>query len=1676
MLNQRAGLITVSLAVALIIITQTFAVVPASATAQCPALDFEGATAGSTNFNTAKSQMWHNDGIWWGVFTDNNIGIHFYSFSSTGATKGSIIDASTTGIPDTLWDGTNLYVTIWKSVSLATLYKFTYNSTTKTYTPAAGFSIGVGVPIALNGSATAALVIAKDSTGKLWATYTGTQGGLSDGTVRVIWSTSVDHTAWNTTGFTVETGLAPNILEISTLVHFQGNKIGVAWSDQPGMEIGFRFHNDGDPETTWSSKEVIDAGVGPRGLGPVSDDHLAIKAHPDGRIFLVAKDNDNDGTPAHATEGRIWLYVRTAAGVWGQKTNIQPDFSQLPTRPSLLLDVPNDRAYVIYHDESPSGAGRNFIAHTSMTGTPFFDFPCVFNLTASSNPTTTKQNITASMGLMAVASTGNTGSGELLFRQVALLQMQNPIPDITNLAPPSGTAGGAGFTLTVNGNNFINSSVVQWNGSDRTTTFVNANQLTASISAADIASAGTASVTVFNPAPGGGVSNAMNFAINNPAPTVANISPTTKIVGDVAFTLTVNGTNFVNTSIVRFNGSDRPTTFVNSIQVTAAITAADVATAGTFPITVFNPAPGGGLSGAVNLTVNNPVPTLGSISPPTKTLNDPAFVLTVNGTNFISGSVVRISGNNRTTTFINSTQLSAQITAADLQTAGTFPITVFNPTPGGGLSNAINLTVNNPAPSPGSLSPSSATAGGPAFTLTVNGTGFIPTSVVTWNGANRTTTFVNSTQLTASILAADIAAQGTAQVRVVNPAPGGGTSAPLNFTINGVVSCGWESDVAPRPNGSNTGFITLSDWTQTGRFSAGLDTPAVGCEFQRADAAGRTTLGNGAITVSDWVQAGRYAAGLDPPTAAGGPNGSAPIQLKPLTYQIDAVDAERIVRAAGNPMNAGQAATVNIELDSQGDENALGFSVTFDQAKLTYVSATLGTGATGVTLNVNAAQVGSGRLGIAMAQSAGGTFTAGTRQLLVLTFNVAPSASGSTVIGFGDQPVFREISDPAVNILPATYASATLSITPISNPVPSIASLSPSSTLAGGAAFTLTVNGSNFVSGSIVRWNGVDLSTTFVNAGQLTAQVTAAHILTAGTVAITVSSPGTPLIVSNVFNFNVTNPTPSANGVSPTSALVGGSAFTLTVNGSHFVNGSVITWNGDNRTTTFVNSTQLTTQIPATDLLTAGVATVAVVNPGPGGGTSSNINFSLNNPAPSPTSLSPANAVAGGGAFTLTVNGSNFVSSSIVRWNGVARPTTFVNSTQLTIQITAADIAAVGSPAVTVVNPTPGGGTSSALTFSILPAPPKLEFNAASFNISEGGGSAVVTVSRTGDSSGTAAVGFAISDPIAAINCSAVNGVAGQNCDYTIAAGVLAFNAGETSKTFTIPIVEDAYMEGNENFNLKLENATGAGLGTRTTTVVTILDNDTTQPTTNPIDHARTFVRQHYLDFLSREPDSGGLDYWTDQINQCGTDLTCIRSRRIGVSGAFFVELEFQRTGSVVYRLHKASYGTRPSYAQFMPDRSQLVDGPQLPATTLAFANTFVRRPEFLVAYPDSMTAAAYVNKLYDTAQVMNNPVQRQQAIDALIAGTKTRAQVLLDLTEINEFKQREYNPSFVLMQYFGYLRRDPDQGGYDFWVDIINNREPNNYPAMICAFLTSAEYQQRFSAVVTSFNSQCGP
>jgi len=150
--------------------------------------------------------------------------------------------------------------------------------------------------------------------------------------------------------------------------------------------------------------------------------------------------------------------------------------------------------------------------------------------------------------------------------------------------------------------------------------------------------------------------------------------------------------------------------------------------------------------------------------------------------------------------------------------------------------------------------------------------------------------------------------------------------------------------------------------------------------------------------------------------------------------------------------------------------------------------------------------------------------------------------------------------------------------------------------------------------------------------------------------------------------------------------------------------------------------------------------------------------------------------------------------------------------------------------------------------------------------------------------------------------------------------------------------------------------------------------------------------------------------------------------------------------------------------------------GDALEASLAVFAAEWVTRAEFKAAYPDDMTATDFVNKLFDTAALAPYTTERQQQIQAMTLSGKTRAQVIRDAIEMEEFRNKEYNPSFVLMQYFGYLKRDQDLGGYNFWLNVLNNSEPNNYRGMVCAFITSAEYQLRFSSTITHSNRDCAP
>jgi hypothetical protein len=245
-----------------------------------------------------------------------------------------------------------------------------------------------------------------------------------------------------------------------------------------------------------------------------------------------------------------------------------------------------------------------------------------------------------------------------------------------------------------------------------------------------------------------------------------------------------------------------------------------------------------------------------------------------------------------------------------------------------------------------------------------------------------------------------------------------GNALPETFT-NGTVSvlaAEYEGDVSPRPGGNKA--VTIPDWSLIGRYVARLDYPTNAGEFQRADTSPRSTRGDGAITVTDWVQAGRYTAGLDPLTISGGPTNESLFSPTPPS-------GLRRVKVGSATLNSGQTGTLSVNLESLGNESALGFSLSFDPAVLAYVGSSVGSDVGAGALNVNSTQTNSGRIGVALSLGfgTGPVFPVATNEILKVTFRVVGNGSGSSSVSLTDLLVPRQVSDTNALALAANYVN-----------------------------------------------------------------------------------------------------------------------------------------------------------------------------------------------------------------------------------------------------------------------------------------------------------------------------------------------------------------------------------------------------------------------------------------------------------------------------------------------------------------------------------------------------------------------------------------------------------------------------------------------------------------------------
>lgn len=370
-----------------------------------------------------------------------------------------------------------------------------------------------------------------------------------------------------------------------------------------------------------------------------------------------------------------------------------------------------------------------------------------------------------------------------------------------------------------------------------------------------------------------------------------------------------------------------------------------------------------------------------------------------------------------------------------------------------------------------------------------------------------------------------------------------------------------------------------------------------------------------------------------------------------------------------------------------------------------------------------------------------------------------------------------------------------------------------------------------------------------------------------------------------------------------------------------------------------------------------------------------------------------------------------------------------------------------------------------------------LGFSQTSVNVSEAVTRISVFVSRN------------LAEGAASVKFETSSGTASDRSDFNTTLGTLEFAHGESSKVINVLLANDTLVEGSEAFAITLQDPTNAVLSPLATITINIIDDDTLTGAPNPLNNVGFYVRQHYTDFLNREPDANGLAFWSNEITSCGLNIPCREEKRINVSAAFFLSIEFQETGYLVYRIYKTGFGNLPGapvpvrFTDFLLGSQQIGFNvqvgvgnwqAQLEANKQAFALAFVQRPDFQAAFPNSISAAQFVDQLNANAGGVLSSTERSTLLAILTTPSDLtqRAAVLRAVAEDQDLRMAEFNKAFVLMQYFGYLRRNPNDApdtnfdGWQFWLNKLNQFNGNFVQAeMVKAFIVSLEYQSRFGA-----------
>jgi len=940
--------------------------------------------------------------------------------------------------------------------------------------------------------------------------------------------------------------------------------------------------------------------------------------------------------------------------------------------------------------------------------------------------------------LSVIALNGSVSSGS---GAAVSLEVDNPAPTIASVSPGTVSAGVDGQTVTIVGTGFVPATVININGTAHAAAFVSSTQVNITLSSADVSAAGPLSLTAYNASPGGGTSAASTLTVTNPWPGLGiTVSPSSMMMGGTSpVVVTVTGSNFIPTSSVVVNGVTRATTYISSTQLSFSVTVADQATSQILSVYVNNPTPGGGNSGtaAVNILTQLPTPVLSQVNPTQIVQGSSDTTLVITGTNLAE----QVSGNWTTTSQIywNGTALTtslmyaynstdvvyATVPASLLTTVGTANITAVSSISTPSTSNALTVSVTlPPAPTISSIYPNS----GPintAQTLYIYGTGFTSSSTVALNGTTISSTFVNSGQLTVNLPASDVSTPGNLQFTVTTPAPGGGTSSPMAFTAyvpivnnslvfnpvnglayvtvpgsvgtpygNSVVSVDPVSGALGTPIlvGSEPNRIAVSDdgkylWVGLDGASAvrrvNLATGAADLQFSIAGnntgwyASPAKVVSIAALPVSDTAVVVGTSASGSTFTLAIFDNGvmrtATSSSFEPLALQVNGTNSEIYAATSGTyavytysasgltlkstATNGSYAGYFSDDLQVTGGRTYTDLGTVYDAE----AGALLGTFYASGTIAAQGPTTADTTLGrvFILDNPQGYASVNGYNEIQAFDLNTFNLLANNT-IPVGVQTTSTTVSNSYASHLNRWGANGLLFRT-------------------GIGVYSLRSNQVQDLSGTTA-----DLAVNLTSSG-----ATATGANTTYSAVVTNNGPSTATGISLVANLPATGVLVS---VTPTAGSCSSSALIVTCNLGSLANQATATVNIVVLQTTagdVVASAQVSASENDSDSSNNQSSTTVTVT-----GATYNLQPSL-------TSIAPSGIKAGASDTVITVTGAGFNSGSTVELNGTALATTYEDSGTLTATVPSSNLATMGWASITVVNATPGGGTSNTLPLTV---------------------------------------------------------------------------------------------------------------------------------------------------------------------------------------------------------------------------------------------------------------------------------------------------------------------------------------------------------------------------------------